>query len=273
MISNLIELGGELIQNNQEDYGFLINNDDIILQIIYNENTEKFELGDINKKEDCVFNFLEESYFKNNLPTPLNTQDITISNQNGLMGFSPFVLLFDHDFLGQKIKPERYDDEENFYEFNSERYKFRKKRSKFKVNLAIGKIKVTYEQNKNNNQFNKFIDLVFDNVDKNFLEKINMFKDSSIYIDNFFNKFNSSFIKDLINQYLEFLYINSNDIIDKIIDYEMNSENRKSLRNKYLFIVCSFGDEKDLINDFFYDYCKFIKEKNENIIPYEDGFC
>lgn len=50
-------------------------------------------------------------------------------------------------------------------------------------------------------------------------------------------------------------------------------EDRKNLKNKKFFIVCSFGDEKDLINDFFYDYCKFFKEKNDSVIPYDEGIC
>lgn len=148
MISNLIDFGRYLVQNNQEDYGFHINEEDIVLYFKYDESTKNFKFTEINKKSNINFNFYNKSYFKNNLPTPLTTQNITISNQAGLMGFSPFVLMVDHDFLGIKIKPENYSSESPFREFHSERYKLKYKKNKSKLDIFINKIKLTYEQNK-----------------------------------------------------------------------------------------------------------------------------
>lgn len=271
MISDLVDYGKWLTMNNQDGIGYMVNDDDYVLKISYDDENDNFTIEGIFKKRDANLDFYEKSVFNKILPTPRGSSDqsITIANNTGLMGFSPFLLNLDSDFIGRKIKPENYDNETNFYEVGSERYLLKKSGQKFNLEKTLGKFKTSLDSNKNNNQFNdKIVTKLFEDYEQLFLEKIPS-EYQNVFVEDFFNKITSEEYVNLINKFYEFLNNNKSIILDMVIKFKLDNE----VRNSRFFIVGIFGDFKDLINDLIFYYCKFVKTRNKSIENYDEGIC
>ena len=70
----------------------------------------------------------------------------------------------------------------------------------------------------------------------------------------------------LIINFYSFIYEDIDDIIEKIKSFE-------DYKNINFYVACIFGDEKDLINDLFFNYCKYLKKTKEDVNDYAEGIC
>ncbi|ADC46644.1 hypothetical protein mru_0793 [Methanobrevibacter ruminantium M1] len=271
MISDLVDFGKWLVENNEDGIGYMVKEDDYLLKITYNNEIDDFVIDGIFENDnEIVLGFYEKSIFNDILPTPRGSSDqnITIANNTNLMGFSPFLLNLDSDFLGRKIKPENYDNESDYYKVGSERFLKKKAGGKFKLEKTLDKFTRSLDDNKNNKQFNNdIITKLFDNPNELFLKNIpSQYED--IFIQEFFNNLSKEEYIKIINKFYKFLDMNKNDILDRVIKFKL--EENVSSR---FFIVGVFGDYRDLINDLCFLYCKLIKTRNKHIENYDGGIC
>lgn len=246
MITDLKELGQWLVDNNQDDFGKNINDKDLIFNISY--DGDNFCINDIAKKENSNLNYFEKSCFNETLFHSTN-QNIIIPSKSNLLGFTPFFIKLDHDFLQR-------NGEKDF-----------KKIDKFK-----NKIERSLKANKNNKEFikvlNSFVNdingLYFDNIPLNNIQKDNLHL--------LFDKSSFNDISNLILKYYDFIFKKSDFIIDSIINFKSSDDYVKSERGNF-YLQCIFEDHNDLINDFFYFYSKFIQLRSQTVPDYFEGIC
>ena len=96
MIKDLQELGKWLNDNDQDDFGKNVKDDDYIFTILF-EN-KNFSLESIVQKNDCNLPYFEESCFNNDFFHSTD-QTVIIPSKSNLLGFSPFFIKLDHNFL------------------------------------------------------------------------------------------------------------------------------------------------------------------------------
>ena len=132
---------------------------------------------------------------------------------------------------------------------------------KFKV-----KSKRSMDTNSNRKQFVEKISEIYDNFDNGFLDRCSLTFEQKNELKILYDSINLDNITDLIIKFYSFIYENSDNIIEKIKSFE----NYKDIT---FYLACIFGDEKDLINDLFFNYCKYLKKTSENVDDYKNGIC
>lgn len=241
MIKDLQEFGKWLNENNQVDFGKNVKDDDFIFTILFENG--KFLINSIVQKSECNLNYFEKSCFDDNLFHSTD-QTIIIPSKRNLLGFSPFFIKLDHEFL---------------------------KNGKLNEDL-IKKFKDKIERSLNANRNNKeFVKIVNDYFNKSFLDKCpfneNQIRDMElVFIEN-----DSKDVVDLILKYYTFLCNNYKTLVDDIINFKKSDNYTNKKGNFYL--ACIFSDSKDLLNDFFYNFSKFLKSRNNSYDDDVDGVC
>ena len=244
MIVNLQKFGQWLNNNNQVDFGKNVKNNDYIIVVSYSAG--EFSFKSINSIENSSLNYYSKSCFNENLYNDTD-QKVIIPSKSNLLGFTPFFIKLDHKFT-KRNAPD---------------------------NVAIkkfkGKIERSIKANKNDKDFCEIVEKFFNDFEDTYIKQCII---NTIQKDNL-RKFNESItpkeFKNLIISYYEFLYNNSDKIINLVNDFKKSDafENKKA--NFYL--TCIFGDIKDMCNDFFYYYSMFIQSTSKQIKDYNEGHC
>ena len=249
MISDLVKFGSWLNETNHVDFGKTTKDEDLILPVFYND--ERFNFGKISKKEDIALNYYNKSCFCEELYHTTN-QNIMIPSKSNLIGFTPFLIKLDHDFLK--------NGEKDYSE-------------KGKINKFKGKISRSLDANKNNKDFaeivNKYIN---DDFEKLFLNQCPLSDDEKNNFKEFLALLDAQKIDELIVNYYEFLDENSEEIIDIVINFKDSEDYNKRERGNF-YLICIFSDIRDMINDFFFYYSKFLKKRNKSTNDFEEGTC
>ena len=241
MIKDLQELGKWLNENNQVDFGKNVKDDDFIFTILFENG--KFLINSIVQKSECNLNYFEKSCFDDNLFHSTD-QTIIIPSKRNLLGFSPFFIKLDHEFL---------------------------KNGKLNENL-IKKFKDKIERSLNANRNNKeFVKIVNDYFNKSFLDKCPFNENQRRDMELVFIENDSKDVVDLILKYYTFLCNNYKTLVDDIINFKKSDNYTNKKGNFYL--ACIFSDSKDLLNDFFYNFSKFLKSRNNSYDDDVDGVC
>ncbi|KZX17002.1 hypothetical protein MBCUT_04050 [Methanobrevibacter cuticularis] len=261
MIKDMFEFGEWLYENNKDNiWKDSVKNDDFVLPIIFENN--EFKLGDLSKIEDYNFKYFKKSIYHDDFLF-INDQKVTIANQNGLMGLTPFFVKLDHKFLS-KTDLKKFDlnkkcssqlDEPKCDKFKENKLKFE------------NKIKSTKKSNENNKQFNYYLKFICQNNGNDFLHYL---PESKIMdFKTFFKQYSEEDIKNRINKYHAFLADNVKEIINKVLKFKQTND----YKNGNFYLVCIFSNNFDLINDLFITYTKFFKSVNNKTKDYEDGIC
>lgn len=243
LIKDLQQFGKWLNENNQVDFGKNVKDEDYIFTILFKD--DNFVLDSINLKKDSILNYFEKSEFNKYLFHSTDQKVMIPSNKN-LLGFSPFFIKLDHDFCKKNKKNDS----------NIEKFK--------------NKIKNSFDANNNNKEFIKIIIDNYDTFDESFLDRC-PFDETKKDILRLILKNSKEDIIKLIKKYYAFLKDNANVIIQKIIEFKNSDEYINKKGNFYL--ACVFGDSRDLLNDFFYNFSKFLKSRSENHPDYPLGKC
>lgn len=190
MIKDLQELGKWLNENNQVDFGKNVKDDDFIFTILFENG--KFLINSIVQKSECNLNYFEKSCFDDNLFHSTD-QTIIIPSKRNLLGFSPFFIKLDHEFL---------------------------KNGKLNENL-IKKFKDKIERSLNANRNNKeFVKIVNDYFNKSFLDKCPFNENQRRDMELVFIENDSKDVVDLILKYYTFLCNNYKTLVDDIINFK-----------------------------------------------------
>lgn len=241
MIKDLQELGKWLNENDQDDFGKNVKDDDYIFTILF-EN-KNFSLGSIVQKNECNLSYFEESCFNNDFFHSTD-QTVIIPSKSNLLGFSPFFIKLDHNFLKNK-------------ELNE-----------VSINKFKNKIERSLKANKNNKEFVNIVDNYFN---KSFLDNCPFNENQRNSMNLVLNDNSKEDMVDLILKYYTFLSNNYKCIVDSVIDFK-ESDNYINKKGNF-YLACVFGDSKDLLNDFFYNFSKFLKSRNNEYDDDVDGIC
>ena len=241
MIKDLQELGKWLNDNDQDDFGKNVKDDDYIFTILF-EN-KNFSLESIVQKNDCNLPYFEESCFNNDFFHSTD-QTVIIPSKSNLLGFSPFFIKLDHNFLKNN-------------ELNE-----------VSINKFKNKIERSLKANKNNKEFVNIINNYFN---KSFLDNCPFNENQRNSMDLVLSGNSKEDVVDLILKYYTFLFNNYKCIIDSVIDFK-ESDNYINKKGNF-YLACVFGDSKDLLNDFFYNFSKFLKSRNNEYDDDVEGIC
>lgn len=240
MIKDLQEFGKWLNENDQDDFGKTIKDDDYIFTILFENG--KFSIGHIIQKNKCELPYFEESCFNDDFFHSTD-QTVIIPSKSNLLGFSPFFVKLDHKFLkNKKLDVELVD--------------------KFK-----NKIDRSLKANGNNKEFVKIIN---DYFNESFLNICPFNANQRSNMELVFNNSKEKMV-NLILKYYTFLFNNYKHIVEDIINFEESEDYTNKKGNFYL--ACVFGDSKDLLNDFFYNFSKFLKSRNNEYKDDVNGIC
>lgn len=245
MIKELIEFGEFLHHEGKDDFCRETKDNDLILTVSFKNNN--FLIGNIVKKNNFESNYFDKSLFYEDFFISTNQNIMIPSNQN-LLGLTPFFIKLDHNFIKNGIK-----DIDSIKKFKN------------KINRSVN-------ANSNNREFIEVLNFIYADYTINFLDKCSLKKSQSNEFEKFFNKLSHDDVKDLIIDYYKFLLNNFDKIIDLIIDFK-ESDNYINEEKGNFYLACIFGDEKDLINDLFFYYSKFIKSRSKQIKDNENYSC
>ncbi len=246
MIFDLIEFGKWLNDNNQDDFGKNVKENDYVLCLSFDNNTKLFSFKEIVQIKDFDSSYHAESVFSEQYYITTD-QKIMIPSKSNLMGLTPFFIKIDHDF-----KTKGGIHEENVPKF-------------FK------KIERSKKANNDGKEFNKIIETVYSDKET-YLSNIVITADQMSSFESFFSEYSLKYVKNRINEYYEFLSENQTQIVDMINKFkESNDYDKKSRGNFYL--SCYFDSHFDLINDVFYYYSKFIKERSDDFDEHDNEIC
>lgn len=245
MISDLQNLGEWLNEKDLVDFGKNVNADDYICTVSYQNGN--FSLNSIKMTKDCNLNFYAKSCFKDNLYHS-SDQNVIIPSLSNLFGFTPFFVKLDNKFKKRNGK------------FNSK-----------KVDTFKSKIKRSLDANKNNKDFVSIVNLIFPDMENTFISKCELNAQQISNLRLLHKKMSFQEVSNLIINYYQFLFDNTEDIINLVSNFE-NSDEFSNKKGKF-FIACVFEDYKDLINDFFYLYSNFLQSRSKKYIDFEEGVC
>ncbi|MDR1820723.1 MAG: hypothetical protein LBR15_10825 [Methanobrevibacter sp.] len=239
MIKDMIEFGKWLDENNLDDFGEIINDDDYILPIFFNDKPN--EIGEILLYEDYGNYFFKNSIFSKGIKK-IRDQKFKIPSNSNLSGTSPFIIEI----------PYKHFKEGDLEKINKEDKKFKNKFEKSK------------KANEGGNEFIKFINIIYKDTDR-FLESIGIDDNQKKHLKKFFSKFKVVDVNNRINDYYTFLFNQREIILEKLKSNE--------IKIKKVYLISYFQTEFDLLNDIFYYYSKFIKKRKESFNDYEEGIC
>jgi CRISPR-associated protein Csh1 len=236
MISDLIEFGKWLDENNQDDFGKLVQDDDRVIKVNVKYHDGTLEFKDLNSIiKDSIDNYdsiktyndykqendLSFSLFSNQLFFETN-QNVMIPSNDAFACLTPFVVSLKR-ITNTKIKKSKKRNEDGL-EF---------------INL-ISELK-----NNKSNLANYYDDY----------GRINKLNSNRLL----FNKTleNAKMIIEVIKQYYGLLYDN----------YEMieDLKNKITGRDPDIFLYFELPDEFLLFNDMVYFYCKYLKQRAETV--------
>lgn len=246
MISDLIEFGKWLNENNQDDFGKNVKENDYVIRL-YSDNKSKLSLfKEIIQIKDFDSPYYVESVFNEQYYITTD-QKFMIPSKSNLLGLTPFFIKIDHDFKTRGEIDEK------------------------KVTKFYNKIERSKKANMAEREFNAIIEIVYSDIEI-YLANIGITTDQTSTLRFFFSEYPPEYVKNRINDYYEFLSENKTQILDLINKFkESNDFDKKSRGNFYL--SCYFGSNFDLINDIFYYYSKFIKKRKESFQEYDNGIC
>lgn len=245
MIYDLIEYGKWLSENNLDNFGKDTKDKDYILLVNFNNNN--FELVDFYKKESFDFNkYFNHSIFHEDFFISTN-QRVMISNNNALIGLSPFFIKLDNDFITKK-------------EFDKDKF-----------NKFQDKIKRSIKANENKKEFNAVLNDIYNNYNY-FINSYPLNDSEKSFFLNFFKNYSYDKISSLIINYYSFILEQSNEIAKRIINLKQSEEFIKKDKSNF-YLACCFSNELDLINDIFIYYSKIFKIVNKNFKNYDKGKC
>lgn len=241
---DLVDLG-EYFSKGKDLFGKTTKDNDVILTIQYENNS--FHIKDITKKKDLNLSKIidKQSLYSKNLFI-VTDQRIMIPSNSNMRGLTPFFLELKHkDFLKKNKKNEE----------------------------GCKKFKNKIERSLKANENKEFIKEL-----NNFYETPKQFLNCSMQNDNdldnifqFLNKHSIEDSKTMILNYYEFLNSNADLIIEKVIEY-IQSENYDKKEKSNFYMLCSFNNDYDLLNDMFYYFSKFLKKRN-NTPDFKEGTC
>ena len=244
MIKDLQKLGKWLYDNHQVSFGKNVGEEDYIFEVSYNENN--FKLESITMNKDRNYNYFKESCFHSDFYHATD-QKLIIPSKSNLLGFSPFFIKLDHNFIKNG------------------------KLNQNAVEKFVNKIKRSIKANSNNNEFSSIVNLYFDDFEEKYLDKIPFTETQKRNFIDFHNQISKNDLIDLIIRYYTFILHNSDEIISEINKFKESEEYSNKKSNFYL--ACIFGDSTDLCNDYFYFYSTFLQPTSQKIKDYEKGIC
>jgi CRISPR-associated protein Csh1 len=247
MIVDLIEFGGWLSKNKQDEFGKNLNLDgDYLFIIKFNQDLENFEFEDIKPIKDRVPYYNESIY---NTYYYITTDQMVIKPSNSnLIGITPFLLKLDHDFLD---KANEKDDQ--------------------KLNKFYKKVERSKNANGNDKEFIELISSIYKNSN-DYVSKVPLSSKEINDLVTFFEDFSLEHTKSLIKNYYNWIYENKAFIVDELIKFK-EEKGSKALKRSNFYLACHFNSEIDLLNDIFYYYSKFIKKRKENFEEIDDAPC
>lgn len=240
----MVELG-EYLSNKQNDvFGQDMKESDFIIPVSFSNS--EFKLSDYILKENySTEDYYDKSVF-NNYPYITTNQKFIIPVKANLLGLSPFCLKIDHDFIKK----------DGFKQNNIDKFK--------------NKVAKSLKVNSNNKEFvGQLKDIM---VDPQELLNSPMPNESKEGIEELFSKHSFEDIKQIIIKYYKFIEDNKDQLVNKIIDFKNSDGYDKKLKSNF-YLVCTFDDEYDMLNDIFYFYSKFIKIRNKGTPDYKEGVC
>lgn len=247
MITDLIEFGGWLSKNKQDEFGKNLNlNVDYLFCIKFNENLEDFEFESIEPVKEKV-PYYNASIFNNYYYITTDQMVIKPSNSN-LIGITPFLLKLDHNFLDKN-----------------------KEKDETKVNKFYKKVERSKNANGNSKEFVELISSIYKDSDA-YISKVPLSQEEIKNLTAFFEDFSFDNLEETIKDYYNWLDENKKMIVDKLIEFK-EKEDSKKLKKSNFYLLCYFNSEMDLLNDIFYYYSKFIKKRKEDFKEIDDVPC
>jgi len=236
MISDLIEFGKWLDEKNQDDFGKLLQNNDKVIKVDIQFRNNKLECDDFNQ-------ILEGSI--NNYASIKTYSDYKKANSLG-------VSLFTNQLFFETNQNIMIPSNDAFACLTPFVVSLRK--------ITKNKIKKSRKRNKDKLEFVKLIP----ELKKNGNTLIEYYKEYGILnkvnsdIDLFYKTLkNEEILIDLINEYYDFLYKNF-DVIEAL-------KKKIAGRDPDIFLYFALPVEYILFNDMAYFYCKYLKQRSENV--------
>lgn len=246
MISDLIEFGKWLDENNQDDFGKNTKENDYILNIEFNQNLNVFNFGKSTQMKEYDSFFFKDSIFHDDFFITTD-QKFMIPSKSNLLGLTPFFIKIDHDFKTRNEIDEK------------------------KLNKFYNKIERSKKSNASGKEFNAVIKIIYNDIET-YLRNIGVADDKMHVLKSFFNEYSFEYVEKTINEYYKFLVENKTLISDLINEFKETDNFDKKLRGNF-YLTCYFGSKTDLINDILYYYSKFIKKRKESFEEYKNGIC
>jgi len=243
LIKDLQKFGEWLYINNQVSFGKNVDEEDYILEVSYDGNN--FKLGSINVNKDKNYNYFKYSCFYEDFYHATD-QKLIIPSKRNLLGFTPFFIKLDHDFIKNN-------------ELNQNA-----------IEKFTNKIERSIQANSNNKEFSNIVNLYYDDFEEKYLNEIPFNENQKKHFLDFYEKILKKEIINLIIKYYKFILEEYDEIIFKINEFK---ESEKYSKKGNFFLACIFGDLRDLCNDFFYYYSTFLQLTSQKIDDYEQGFC
>lgn len=256
MISDLIEFGKWLDENNQDDFGKLLKDEDkvIPINVQFEDGKLKFDnfeeiITDSINNYDSIGTYRDYkqsnskgfSLFANQLFFETN-QNVMIPSNNAFACLTPFVVSL------RRVKEKKVKDSRKRNKGDTEN-KGKKKKEKLEFTKFLSGI----------NNYKKELLHYYKEYDK--LDKINA---NLAIFQNLFE--NAETLERIINEYYDFLYGN----FDKIKKLRDNHISKNKGPDIYLYF--KLPDEYVLFNDAVYLYCKYLKPRAEEIDEREINF-
>ena len=241
---DLIDLG-KYFSKGKDIFGKNTKDNDLLLPIQYMNN--QLNIKPIIRKRDMNLskNISNKSIFSEDLYI-ITDQRIMIPSNSNMRGLTPFFLeLKEKDFIK---KNERNED-------GCKKFKQKIKRS----------LDANHEK-----EFIKELQNFYEDPDI-FLNCTMRNNDDIKNIHDFLENHSFESVKSVILDYYTFLDLNSELIINNVIDY-IQSDNYDKKDKSNFYILCFFNNDFDLLNDMFYYFSKFLKKRNETP-DFQKGIC
>jgi CRISPR-associated protein Csh1 len=247
MISDLIEFGKWLDENNQDVFGKNVKDYDYTMGIHFDTNSKKIGFEKITQIKNNILPYFEDSIFNDQLYITTD-QKLMIPSKSNLLGLTPFFLKIDHDFTTRGNLEDK-DKIEKFY----------------------NKIDRSKKSNDKGGEFIAAIKKIYDDIE-GYLGNIGIGDREKDILTSFFEEYSFEDIEKILVEYYNWLYNNRTQIVELINEFKADENYDKKLNGNF-YLACYSNSELDILNDIFYYHSKFIKNRNENFEEDKDGNC
>ena len=238
MISDLIEFGKWLDENNQDDFGKNVKDNDYTMGIHFDENSKNFSFEKITQIKNNILPYFEDSIFNDQLYITTD-QKLMIPSKSNLLGLTPFFIKIDHDFKTRGNLEDK-DKIEKFY----------------------NKIDRSKKANDKGGEFIAVIKKIYNDIGW-YLRNIGIGDREKDILTSFFEEYSFEEIEKILVEYYNWLYNNRTQIVELINEFKDDENYDKKLKGNF-YLACYSNSELDILNDIFYYHSKFIKNRNEN---------